>query len=495
MTQEDVGRYSERRDGNLSDVVKGIRDDGPAAAPVERPESTAFQPKPERGEIRASDSAGDSAASARTHGPIRGNGWSRVALAAVGALAVAFVVTLGLWVGYPDVGSAPSSSGEPSVPDKLPGELHSLVVSVAALRARVEGLDQESETRVREIRQLVRDTERSTTQKMASLEKRVEQTQRAQADLLALAQRLGSLADQIKSAAADHPGSQADAQGPSGKPASVVTGQKAAAVQVGEGGAPAVSAEAAQAPAGKGAGRPLDARKTREAPRQEAAANAARSAVPPRAESANGPQAVPVEKEASLVTQEVAAVKDAPATSSGAAKSPDLPTSQAPPSRGPTARVTSAETPTSERETDQVPTTLSHTSPVEDGSKEVTAPVPARKNRSTGAIALAPELAKQKAAAGPGQLKEPIEPSGGDTGEQWVINLVALSSREKAEAAQRTYDEKGVLADVVELRRSGSRVTLFGVQVPGFSSREEAMAFIPTLRARLGIKDVWIHRR
>jgi hypothetical protein len=472
-------------------VVKGIRDDGPAAAPVERPESTAFQPKPERGEIRASDPVDDSAASARTHGSIRGNGWSRAALAALGAFAVAFAVTLGLWVGYPDVGSAPSSSGEPPVPD----ELDSLVVSVAALRARVEGLDQESETRVREIRQLVRDTERSTTQKMASLEKRVEQTQRAQADLLALAQRLGSLADQIKSAAVVHPGSQEDGQGPSGKPASVVTGQNAAAVQVAEGGAPAVSAEAAQAPAGKGAGRLLDARKTREAPRQEAAANAARSALPPRAKSANGPQPVPVEKEASPVTQEAAAVQDAPATSSGAAKSPDLPTPHAPPSRGPTARVASAEMPTSKREADQVPTTLSHTSPVEDGSKEVTAPVPARKNRSTGAIALAPELANPKAAGGPGQLKEPIKPSGGDTGEQWVINLVALSSGEKAEAAQRMYDEKGVLADVVELRRSGSRVTLYGVQVPGFGSREEAMAFVPTLRARLGIKDVWIHRR
>jgi cell division septation protein DedD len=80
------------------------------------------------------------------------------------------------------------------------------------------------------------------------------------------------------------------------------------------------------------------------------------------------------------------------------------------------------------------------------------------------------------------------------TAEQWAINLIALSNEAKAQQLLRTYAAKGVDAELVEMRRSRAGSTLFGLRIPGFATRREAVARSTDVKQKLGIKEVWIYQ-
>jgi cell division septation protein DedD len=79
-------------------------------------------------------------------------------------------------------------------------------------------------------------------------------------------------------------------------------------------------------------------------------------------------------------------------------------------------------------------------------------------------------------------------------GQQWAINLIALSSRSKAQELQRDYIAKGLDVELIHLGASRSLGKLFGLRIPGFASREEAVAYAESVKQKLGIRDVWIYK-
>jgi hypothetical protein len=80
------------------------------------------------------------------------------------------------------------------------------------------------------------------------------------------------------------------------------------------------------------------------------------------------------------------------------------------------------------------------------------------------------------------------------SGQQWAINLIALASRSKAQELQRDYIAKGVDVELIYLGASRSRGKLFGLRIPGFASREEAVAYAESVKQKLGIREVWIYK-
>lgn len=76
---------------------------------------------------------------------------------------------------------------------------------------------------------------------------------------------------------------------------------------------------------------------------------------------------------------------------------------------------------------------------------------------------------------------------------QWAINLIALGSKTKAQELQSDYAAKGVDVELIQIRTSRSRGKLFGLRVPGFASREEAVAYAGGVKQKLGIREVWIY--
>jgi len=75
----------------------------------------------------------------------------------------------------------------------------------------------------------------------------------------------------------------------------------------------------------------------------------------------------------------------------------------------------------------------------------------------------------------------------------WAINLASLPRKADAEKFAANAYSKGVAAEIDQVMVSGE--TFWRVQVPGFSSADEAQAKIDEVQEELGLKDVWIVRR
>jgi hypothetical protein len=418
MTGDSGGRYSEQRDGNLSALIKHIREDGPAETPAQRSKRPAPAPPP----VPLIEAPPEPLVS-RTPpaGPTRGRsrlamGWKRLAMAVVGGAVVALAVTIGLWLDHPEP-SLPASATEHPVASKVPeladlrAELRQLAASVAAIQRRMEGLAQDSQITTGEVKQLIAQGVKANGDRIDQLQASVERTQRAQSELQVLADRIENIGDR---------GSQANAS-------------RLARLQPAD--SDAVDADLEDGAAKLAVG---------SAGAREEASRTTSSAGPasPGEGDAHGAAGAAVGQTATTAAAAPHAAKQPPDVEPAAAVAP-------------------------------------------------AGVHPARRRPAISRAAAAPE--PEPSAAG-SSSEEAAAPAGAQ-GAHWAINLVALTSREKAEAAQAAYKDEGVFADVVALRRSGSRVTLYGVSIPGFSSRAEAAAFAPKVKAKLGVREVWIFRR
>ena len=75
----------------------------------------------------------------------------------------------------------------------------------------------------------------------------------------------------------------------------------------------------------------------------------------------------------------------------------------------------------------------------------------------------------------------------------WVINLASLQRKVDAEHFVIMVDSKGVSAEIKEVTVRGMKY--WRVQVPGFSSADEARTKASEVQNKLGLKDVWILQR
>jgi uncharacterized protein YoxC len=502
MTGDSEGRYSEQRDGNLSALVTHIRDDGPAATPVQRPERRAPAPSP----APLIEAPAEPRVSLTPRpGPARGRsrlatGWKRVTMAVVGGAAVALAVTIGLWLDHP-APSLPALASEHPMASKVPesadvrAELRQLAASVAAIQRRIEGLARDSQITTGEVKQLIAQGVQANSDRIDQLQASVERTPRAQSALKVLADRMEKASDRGGQA---KEGRWAGSQ-PADKPAADASEQRK----------PVQRGDAASIPSTVG---PVAA---------IAAAAPAQSVVAPAgAETAKIETVTPASDEADSVaaaagTREpsgypAAATQVGATAPSGAQADADLEDGAAKPAVG---------SAVAREEASRATSSAGPASPGEGNAHEAagaavgqTAAAAVGRTASAGDVRPAPAAAgvhpqkKRPAISSATTAPEPERSTAGSEAEEaaspaeaqeahWAINLVALTSRERAEAVQAAYADKGVVADVVALRHSGSRVTLYGVSVPGFSSRAEAAAFAPKVKAKLGIREVWIFRR
>jgi cell division septation protein DedD len=77
--------------------------------------------------------------------------------------------------------------------------------------------------------------------------------------------------------------------------------------------------------------------------------------------------------------------------------------------------------------------------------------------------------------------------------ETWVINLVSLQGRVDAEKFAAKAISKGVATEIDQVVVRGK--TYWRVQVPGFSSADEARTNINEVEEKLGLKNVWVVKR
>jgi cell division septation protein DedD len=75
----------------------------------------------------------------------------------------------------------------------------------------------------------------------------------------------------------------------------------------------------------------------------------------------------------------------------------------------------------------------------------------------------------------------------------WVINLVSLQQKSDAEFFVEKAKTKGVPAEINQASVRGK--TYWRVQVPGFSSADEAKTQASEVQNKLGLKNVWIVQR
>jgi cell division septation protein DedD len=75
---------------------------------------------------------------------------------------------------------------------------------------------------------------------------------------------------------------------------------------------------------------------------------------------------------------------------------------------------------------------------------------------------------------------------------QWVINLIAVANRAKAEQLQQTFGGKGIDAYIIEIPATKTRQQLFGLRMDGFASEEEARSAAPAVKRKLGLDEVLI---
>jgi hypothetical protein len=533
----------QRRDLNLSELVRHIRDDGPAAVLTATPAFAAAASGSERAqglpESADSDSPPPILVEPLSGGAVRSRKRRSIALAASAAVAV---VTLGLALFFAGAGVQilplppwdkwlPGTAADQ--PPKPQGPLAEVPQAVAAI-------SREENERIRQIQTLVAEGDRVDKERIARLEEQVAQTRRAQTELAALARRLELAARKAKEAsapgadpsraAAGQVATDGGAVGHARGPASGLEPRKVepsttsvvpapadaltAAVQsiamqgkkrIAEGLASSAadqssirSREAEPEPSGQTA-----------APSSEAHAVKAMAApvVSPGDVSASRGEAPVVGRLGSALQQGRWQAGPLRTAAGDPPKPKEKPQSDLAPSDPQMATAKPLALP--------VPTRGVHETAAGSGIPGVatgetaaavqqSAPVPSVSPRETPAVkaptqpaASARQLAKTPTPKkGPNpkapELTDPFSET--DSGGTWVINLVALSNRARAEAAQRRYQEKGFQTAVSVLRRSGSRPALFGVEIPGFSTRKDAAALVPTVKAKLGIKTVWIHQ-
>jgi cell division septation protein DedD len=75
----------------------------------------------------------------------------------------------------------------------------------------------------------------------------------------------------------------------------------------------------------------------------------------------------------------------------------------------------------------------------------------------------------------------------------WAINLASSQQKVYAELFVAKVNSKGVAAEINKVTVRGK--TYWRVQVPGFSSPDEARTKVSEVQNKLGIKDVWIVQR
>jgi len=75
----------------------------------------------------------------------------------------------------------------------------------------------------------------------------------------------------------------------------------------------------------------------------------------------------------------------------------------------------------------------------------------------------------------------------------WVINLVSLQQKVDAEHYVVKVNSKGIPAEINQVTVRGKKY--WRVQVPGFSSADEARTQASEVQNKLGLKDVWIVQR
>lgn len=86
----------------------------------------------------------------------------------------------------------------------------------------------------------------------------------------------------------------------------------------------------------------------------------------------------------------------------------------------------------------------------------------------------------------------PPQETNRDSG-SWFINLVSLQGRVDAEKFAAKANSKGVATEINQVVVRGK--TYWRVQVPGFSSADEARTNIEEIEKKLRLKDVWIVKR
>jgi len=77
--------------------------------------------------------------------------------------------------------------------------------------------------------------------------------------------------------------------------------------------------------------------------------------------------------------------------------------------------------------------------------------------------------------------------------EIWVINLASLKRKVDAETFAAKVNSEGVAAEINKVMVRGT--TYWRVQLPGFSSADEARTKVTEVQEKLGLKDVWILKR
>ena len=77
--------------------------------------------------------------------------------------------------------------------------------------------------------------------------------------------------------------------------------------------------------------------------------------------------------------------------------------------------------------------------------------------------------------------------------ETWAINLASLKRKVDAENFAAKANHKGVAAEINKVMVRGT--TYWRVQLPGFSSADEARTKVTEVQEKLGLKDVWILKR
>ena len=75
----------------------------------------------------------------------------------------------------------------------------------------------------------------------------------------------------------------------------------------------------------------------------------------------------------------------------------------------------------------------------------------------------------------------------------WVINLVSLQQKADAEHFVANANSMGVAAEINQAIVRGKK--FWRVQVPGFSSANDARTMASQVQSKLGLKDVWIVQR
>jgi cell division septation protein DedD len=75
----------------------------------------------------------------------------------------------------------------------------------------------------------------------------------------------------------------------------------------------------------------------------------------------------------------------------------------------------------------------------------------------------------------------------------WAINLASSQQKVSAELFAAKVNSKGVAAEINQV--TVREKTYWRVQVPGFSSRDEARTKVSEVQNKLGLKDVWIVQR